>query len=309
MRYTLRQLTYFVATGEASSILKASENIHVSQPSISSAIAHLEQTFGVQLFVRHHAQGMALTTAGRELFREARALLAQAERLEGYAGELAGKVFGSIEVGCFNPLAPIITPELCHEFMRLHPDTDIRVREAHQAELLQLLRQGTIDIALTYDLQLQGDIQFLPLAGLPPYVLLGADHPMAARKSLDLKDLEREPMILLDLPLSSEYFMSLFREQGLKPMIRARTHLTEVQRALVAGGRGYSLANVRPLNRHALDGKSLCYIRLEGDHPVLTLGIATLATTQTNPVRKAFISHCRNCVSDHSIPGMTPGFD
>ena len=89
MRYTLRQLAYFVATGEASSILKASENIHVSQPSISSAISHLEQTFGVQLFVRHHAQGMTLTTAGRELFREARALLALAERLEGYAGELA----------------------------------------------------------------------------------------------------------------------------------------------------------------------------------------------------------------------------
>lgn len=309
MRYTLRQLTYFVATGEANSILKASENIHVSQPSISSAIAQLEQAFGVQLFVRHHAQGMTLTTAGRELFREARALLAQAERLQGHAGELAGRVYGSIEVGCFNPLAPIITPELCHGFMRLHPDTDIRVREAHQAELMQLLRQGAIDLALTYDLQLQGDIQFLPLAGLPPYVLLGAGHSLAARKSLDLGELEKEPMILLDLPLSSEYFMSLFSQQGLKPLIRARTNLTDVQRALVACGSGYSLANVRPLNHHSLDGKALRYIRLEGDHSVLTLGIATLASIQPNPTRKAFVDHCRNCVSDHTIPGMAPDFD
>ena len=309
MRYTLRQLTYFVATGEASSILKASENIHVSQPSISSAIAQLEQAFGVQLFVRHHAQGMTLTTAGRELFREARALLAQAERLQGHAGELAGRVYGSVELGCFNPLAPIITPELCHGFMRLHPDTDIRIREAHQAELLQLLRQGAIDLALTYDLQLQGDIQFLPLAVLPPYVLLGAGHSLAARKSLHLGELEKEPMILLDLPLSSEYFMSLFSQQGLKPLIRARTHLTDVQRALVACGRGYSLANVRPLNHHSLDGKALRYIRLEGDHSVLTLGIATLASIQPNPTRKAFVDHCRNRVSDHTIPGMAPDFD
>ncbi len=309
MRYTLRQLAYFVATGEASSILKASENIHVSQPSISSAITHLEQTFEVQLFIRHHAQGMTLTTAGQEMFREAKALLVQAERLQGFAGELAGRVFGHIEVGCFNPLAPIITPELCFGFMRQHPKTDIRVREAHQAELLRLLRQGSIDLALTYDLQLQGDINFQPLAALPPYALLGECHPLASRPSLDLKELEKEPFILLDLPLSSEYFMSLFSQQGLKPLIRARTQLTEVQRSLVASGSGYSLANVRPVNRRSLDGKSLRYIPLKGDLPALTLGIATLAASASNSLKTAFMSHCRTCVNDQVVPGMALDFD
>ena len=66
MQFTLKQLTYFVAAGEAGSILRAAENIHVSQPSISNAIAHLEDVFQVQLFIRHHAQGMSLTTAGSE---------------------------------------------------------------------------------------------------------------------------------------------------------------------------------------------------------------------------------------------------
>jgi DNA-binding transcriptional LysR family regulator len=65
LRYTLRQLAYFVAAGEAGSILKAAENIHFSQPSISNAISQLEDTFGIQLFIRHHARGMSLTTSGR----------------------------------------------------------------------------------------------------------------------------------------------------------------------------------------------------------------------------------------------------
>lgn len=64
MRFTFRQLEYFVATGESGSIRLASERIHVSQPSISTAISQLEREFGLTLFVRQHAQGLSLTPAG-----------------------------------------------------------------------------------------------------------------------------------------------------------------------------------------------------------------------------------------------------
>lgn len=58
MRFTLKQLEYFVAAGEQGSITFASEKVSISQPSISAAISHLEAEFGVQLFIRHHAQGL-----------------------------------------------------------------------------------------------------------------------------------------------------------------------------------------------------------------------------------------------------------
>ncbi|MBE7246969.1 MAG: LysR family transcriptional regulator, partial [Actinomycetospora chiangmaiensis] len=61
MRFTLRQLEYFIAAGQTGSITLASERIHISKPSISTAIAHLERELSVQLFVRHHAQGLTLT--------------------------------------------------------------------------------------------------------------------------------------------------------------------------------------------------------------------------------------------------------
>ena len=61
--FTFRQLEYFVAAGEAGSITGAAEKISISPPSISMAVSSLEREFGVQLFVRHHAQRLSLTFA------------------------------------------------------------------------------------------------------------------------------------------------------------------------------------------------------------------------------------------------------
>ena len=304
MQFTLKQLAYFVAAGEAGSILRAAENIHVSQPSISNAIAHLEDVFQIQLFIRHHAQGMSLTTAGAQIMEQAQALLRDAEELHSFAGKLSEQVFGSINVGCFTPLAPIVTPELCHGFMQSHEGVEVNVSEDNQAELLSKLKKGAIDLALTYDLQLDSDIAFTALAELKPYVLLAADHPLANETSIALESISRERFILLDLPLSDAYFMSLFDSSNLKPNIYARTRQIEVQRALVAKGYGYSLANVRPKNQKSLDGSGLKYVPLRGYNPGLTLGIATLANIRKTIVVDIFSQFCREQVSNEKIPGM-----
>ncbi len=107
MQFTLKQLAYFVAAGEAGSTLRAAQNIHLSQPSISNAIAHLEDVFQSRLFVRHHAQGMSLTTGGGQIMDRAKALLRDAATLQSFAGKLSDQIFGSINVGCFIPLATI----------------------------------------------------------------------------------------------------------------------------------------------------------------------------------------------------------
>ena len=304
VQFTLKQLGYFVAAGEAGSILKAAQSIHVSQPSISNAIAHLESVFKLQLFIRHHAQGMSLTTAGGQIMEQAKCLLRDANELKGFAGKLSDQIFGSINIGCFVPLAPIVTPELCHGFMQEHSGVEVSVSEDNQAELLSKLKKGAIDLALTYDLQLDSDIAFTPLAELKPYVLLPADHRFAKNKAVSLTGLINERFILLDLPLSDTYFMSLFASHNLKPRIYARTRHIEVQRGLVARGYGYSLANVRPLNQKSLDGSDLVYVPLSGNNPGLILGIATLASIKKTIIVDIFSEFCGEHISSENIPGM-----
>ena len=92
IRFTLRQLEYLVAVGQAGSITLAAERLNVSAPSISTAIAQLETEFGLPLFVRRHAHGMSATQSGREIIREAATALASASRLTELAAQYRGTV-------------------------------------------------------------------------------------------------------------------------------------------------------------------------------------------------------------------------
>ncbi len=304
MRYTLRQLEYFIAAGESGSITLASERVHISQPSISTAISHLEQELGVQLFIRHHAQGLSLTPAGRNVLSEAKRTIAQAEGLYACASEAHGQVRGALSFGCMVTLAPMLAPELAHSFTTAYPATQIRHVEGNQEDLLEGLRRSEVDIALTYDLQIPSDIVFQPLAKLPPYVLLGDAHPLARHSALTLNELQSEPLILLDLPLSREYFLGLFLKGGLSPNIVNRSAHQEVIRTMVANGYGYTLFNVRPRSAYALDGRKVVRVRLAGEHRPMVIGLATLKVLVQSQLVRAFEAHCRAFISDDYIPGM-----
>jgi DNA-binding transcriptional LysR family regulator len=304
LRFTLRQLQYFVAAGETGSITLASERVNISQPSISAAISQLETEFGLQLFVRHHAQGLSLTPAGERFLQAAKSVLQHAMELHGVADEVATVPTGPLHIGSFRTFSPLLIPELCKRFLDQYPGVNLRVTEGNEAELLALLRRAEISLAVTYGLNITDEVDFEPLAELPTYILLATDHPLAKRSSLALAELVEEPFILLDLPLSREYFMSLFLREGVTPKIGARSEYPETVRSYVASGFGYSLMTARPLNKAAVNGKPLAYIRLQGEHMPMVLGIASLKGLRRPRAAEAFEEHCRALICTNNLPGM-----
>src|SRR5258707_1962974 len=168
MRYTLRQIEYFGAAGDTLSITLASDKVHISQPAISAAISHLEEEFGIQLFIRHHAQGLSLTPEGMRFLREARALLAHADELQGVARELSDTISGGLEVACLVTLYPLLVPELLHNFRRRFRQTQVHAVPGNQAEVFDALRRGAGSLALTPGLDVAADNAIQPPAPLPP---------------------------------------------------------------------------------------------------------------------------------------------
>jgi len=304
MRFTLRQLQLFVATCDAGTVTLAAQRENISQSAVSAALAELERALGVQLLIRHHAHGVTPTPAGRQLLAQARGLLQQATDFDRLAVEITEEVTGRIALGCLVTFAPTVVPRLCQQFLEKHPGVDIVLREGGQDELLTLLRNGELNLALTYDLDIPADIVFDPLAELPPSVLLPADHRLAERPEIDLYELASEPYILVDLPMSRDYFRALFLSKGLQPNIAMRSPHLETIRSLVANGFGYSLLNVRPVLDRALDGLPLAIVPLAGDHRPMILGVAALARTRQPKAVTAFHDHCRSMISNNSIPGM-----
>jgi DNA-binding transcriptional LysR family regulator len=306
VKFTFRQLGYFIAAAETGSITLASKRANISQPAISTAISHIERELDVQLFLRHHAQGLSLTPAGRALLRESKQLLKQAEGLYSAAADVSQKLRGELSVGWFATLAPVMLPELVSSFMKSFPEAQIRSCENHQEGLLQSLRRAETEIAVTYDLALGDDVDFVPLATLPPYALFGAAHPLAHERSVELAQLAGQPMVLLDLPMSREYFHALFIRERIEPTIAWVSSQQEVVRTMVANGLGFSLANVRPRSQLALDGRRVFAVPLAGDPPPMRVGTATLRQLKKTRLVEAVERHCRQLVSDAHVPGMSP---
>jgi DNA-binding transcriptional LysR family regulator len=304
-RFTLRQLEYLVAVGRFGSISLAAEHLSVSPPSISNAIAQLEAEFGLPLFVRKHAHGMAPTQSGRDLIRQAAAVLDSAKALSNLADLHKGTVRGELNVGCLLTFAQIILPQLRRAFTQTYQEVDFRQFQRHQAALIDGLRDASIDVALTYDLAIPTDLEFVELAVLPPFAILPAAHPLANQSSLTVEDLAPEPMILLDLPISAAYFLSLFQQAGLTPQIVERTQDMAVVHSLVGNDFGYSIANTRPWSNLAPDGKVLRFVPLRGPLKPMRMGLLSAAGGQASLNVRAFIDLCKAKVTDDLISGLT----
>ncbi|MEM6886897.1 MAG: LysR substrate-binding domain-containing protein [Pseudomonadota bacterium] len=304
LRFTLRQLEYFVAVGEEGSIAQASARVNVSSPSISAAISQLEDEFGLPLFVRKRAHGLSLTQAGRQFLGKAQRVLAEAHALNRLADNISGNVQGPLKVGCLLTFAQVLLPSIRRRFEERYPDARVSQRESDQLDLIELLRRADIDIALSYDLEIPADLQFVPLRALPPYAMMAADHPLARKSSVSVAELLDHPMVLLDLPLSSDYFLSFFDQLGQRPQILERTRDMAVMRSLVANGFGYGIANIRPHSDVSPDGRALRFVPLEGAHRPMRLGLILPEGAESVLTVGAFIEHTRQVISEWGYPGQ-----
>ena len=198
----------------------------------------------------------------------------------------------------------MITPRLGQDFRELHTTVSLEMVEAGQADLVAGLRTGKLSVVLTYDLDLSPDLMFAPLASLPPCAILAADHPLAAQERVTLEALAREPLVLLDLPHSRDYFQALFAAAGVAPTIAHRSVHPEVIRTMVANDFGYSIINARPHIDVALDGRPLATRPIAGEPRPMILGLARLASLRPTRLVEAFEQHCRAAIEAGTVPGL-----
>ncbi len=304
-RFTLRQLEYLVAVGRFGSISLAADHLSVSPPSISNAIAQLEAEFGLPMFVRKHAQGMALTQSGRAMMDKAAQVLEAARGLSNLADLHKGTVRGELNVGCLLTFAQIIVPRLRKAYTQAYPEVVFRQFQSHQMGLIEGLRNASIDIALTYDLAIPTDLKFVQLAVLPPFAILAETHPLSTRSSVTVEELAPNPMILLDLPLSAAYFLSFFEQAGLAPQIVERTQDMAVLHSLVGNDFGYSIINIKPLTNTSPDGKRLCFVPLTGAVKPMRMGLLCARNADSSLTVKAFVELCTKMLDDEVLSQVT----
>ncbi|MHA6688618.1 LysR family transcriptional regulator [Mesorhizobium sp. A556] len=288
MMFSLKPLKYVVAAADCGNVTKAARMLNISQPSISTAISDLEAQLGVQLFVRFHARGIALTPAGESIIGEARLLLKQSQDVFRRAQEWGTELTGEISVGCFETLAARYMPALLKRFLNKHKNVKVNLIEGNQEGVLSLLMSGKTEISVTYQLDLPDNVIAKKLIDLPPKALVSSEHPLANRGTISLKELADEPLILLDLPHSRDYFLDLFRKVQVTPRIAYRCRSQELVRGLVAHGQGYTIYNASPVSDATYDGGRVQMLQLEEALPGSAVVRLHLRDFAMRPAVKAF---------------------
>jgi len=292
--FTLKQLKYFITVVETQSIAEASRQLHIAQPSVSIAIKNLEDAFEQQFFIRHHAQGVSLTPGGHRFYEKARDLLHRSHLFEQNAKADNDLVSGTIAIGCFESAAPLYLPRLIAGFRHIYPDIRINLYDGEQNELTHGLHRGRFDLAFLYNLELDNTLHMETLnAPQKPYALLPANHPLASKTSVTLAELSREPMILLDVVPSKNYFMDIFRDKGYHPEVAYSSPSIEMVRCMVGQGLGFSVLVTRPCTDITYDGQTVKQVEITDEMAASTLVMAYLRHSEPTRPTRLFMDYCR----------------
>ncbi len=304
VNFTLKQLRYVEAAGRLGSITKAAEELSISQSSITAAIDSLESGLDYDLFVRTPAKGIQATPTGFEALSMIRNFIEQSRQFESEFQSLGGDASGLVRIACYATAAPAFLPPVLRDITAKFPGMSVELLEGNMETIVGFLDDGKADLAFTYPKVLHSGHEFLPLFRPPPFALISTDDPMSRQESVTIQELSEKPMVLLDLPLTRDYFFGMFEKTGCTPNIAHSTRSAEIARALVASGFGYTILNIRPLPfQDANPGYRAVPIR--DDLEIQWFGIATLAQVRLPKIVRAFLDNCKDLQSSGAFDSLT----
>jgi DNA-binding transcriptional LysR family regulator len=251
----LRHVRYFLAVAEYLNFSKAAQQLHIAQPPLSRQIQQLEADLGVLLFLRNKRH-VELTKAGQVFLDEARKLVVQA----GHAAEAARHAqkgeSGGVRIGIASGLGGLVGKAVA-EHCRRFPAINIECEVLHKREIdVGFLRPPVDQVNL--DCELLFEEEFV--------VILPKTHRLAKRKSLRLKDVADEPLIVFDRRFSSGLYdkiLGLYSRHGLTPhftVAHVEAH-EEAGAIMVASGRAIFIGAGAIVTR-SVHGVELASVRL-----------------------------------------------
>ena len=193
----IEQIEAFLAVSETGNFGQAAKQCGVTQSTISRQIQALENHLGVPLF---HRQAQAkLTVGGEKLLPHARRICQEWEKVEEKIQELLGGEQPELCVAAIHSVCAYYLPPILQQFCRIHPQVQLRVTALGSDRALKVLRDGLVDIALVMNnkyLTATSEMVVKHLYQEAIEVLVGANHPLAERKSLTIADLVSYPQVI-----------------------------------------------------------------------------------------------------------------
>lgn len=248
-RLDLAKLATLRAVVALGSFSAAGRELALTQPAVSRQIALLERQIGTQLVWRTR-QGVHPTQAGRLLADHADAILTRLALAEEQVAELAGLRRGRVRLGSFFTALVYLSAEAGAVLGQRHPELVIVDALVDRRAALRGLATGELDVAIVCEHDFEpepgpSEIELVALFDDPVCVLLPADHPLAARRTLRLRDLVDETWVRAHDGSAARLVDHILERAPHQPPIVLAGHGDEPveAQALVAAGSGIALTH------------------------------------------------------------------
>ncbi|HZP79047.1 MAG TPA: LysR family transcriptional regulator [Pseudolabrys sp.] len=229
----MRILRYVDEVARTGSIRKAADRLNVTASAVNRRIMDLEDELGAKLFERR-PRGVRLTAAGEVFVGYLREQHGDLERMKAQIEELKGMRRGTVRIACSQALAIEFLPREIARFRARHPQVAFEAHVLDHEHAMRSLAAYEVDLVLVFRPPFMANFQ--PLMTLEQHVVavMSADHPLAGRKTVRLRDCARYPVALPERSIGGRQLLDeVAARTGLDFEIAAESNSFEFLRALV----------------------------------------------------------------------------
>jgi DNA-binding transcriptional LysR family regulator len=279
----LRHLRYFMAVAEELHFGRAAKRLHIAQPPLSQQIRRLEEMVGHPLLLRT-SRAVKLTEPGAALLERAKRTLHRMSEDLAFTRRVGLGQTGSLRVGFIGSGMQTQLPAVLGEYRRRYPDVELRLQETHTSQLIESIRDGSVDVGFLRDGGPIDDLTVTPLVEERFIAIVPRRHRLARASAVRVIQLKDEPFVFFPKsagPTAWNRTMDLCEEQGFHArIVQEAPHWVTVV-SLVGAGLGLTIApacirNVagptvacRPLVSHGRTFVELAH-RSDDNNPVIT---------------------------------------
>jgi DNA-binding transcriptional LysR family regulator len=190
---TLHQLKIFQCVGTLLNLTKASEILHVSQPSVSQQLKLLEEEFGTKFFARF-SQGVELTYEGKQFLDAIRPILTQAESVEKAFKRNPDRAM-LLKIGGSHNVSVDVLPQLLMVFKQSHPLVQFILETNDSSVIERRVLNSEVEIGLITNPSYRTEIVYEPYEEMQVVAFCLPINPVAC-KTLTLRELAQLPLVV-----------------------------------------------------------------------------------------------------------------
>ncbi len=259
-----QQLRIFRVAAASGGFTKASEQLNLSQSTVSQHMKHLEDSLNCQLFLRV-GKRVYLNEAGKLLLNYADKIFSELNNAEMAVRELNTLQRGTVRLGVGATTLIYLLPRVLNGYRKKYPQIELIVSTASTESLMQSVSARTLDLAIVMQPVVTGStLQIDPIMREELVVVIDSKHEIAGKNILTPEDLKRLPFISYLRQTSMRSLVeSYFAAAGVEPNVTMELENIEAIKSLVRAGLGAAVLP-RCSVAGAADGAGLKTLRIKG---------------------------------------------